>query len=225
MSDKNLPVYCGISRKEFTALGAVSGQAFRLYVAITLFAMGQKTTCFPSWSRIKEIMGKPDYSTRQLQKLAVQLEEHGFIKRGKPGISGNPRFRLLLKERVQNERGERTKTTPKSEQKGQEGASKKTTHNNKKNNKKNNKNNIISQKSKTYKNGKTITYRVLPTDRIEKAEILHTLETTRRTALLNHYDPEDILEWLEELQKSRHTFPKSKAKMTKFLQDWDIDEF
>ena len=50
--------YVGLSHQEIKALGAVSGEAFRLYVAVASFAYGRKTTAFPTWRQIGERMGK-----------------------------------------------------------------------------------------------------------------------------------------------------------------------
>ena len=94
MPTKPLPVYLGISIKELKALGNVSGEALRLYIAVSSFAMGQKTTCFPKWSQIKETMGKPDIDTRNLKRVAKQLEEAGYIKRGEFGTYSTIIFRF-----------------------------------------------------------------------------------------------------------------------------------
>ena len=103
MGTNSLPVYVGLSIKEFQALASVSGEALRLYLAVSSFAMGQKTTCFPKWSQIKEAMGKPKADTRNLKRVAKQLEDAGLVKRGEFGAKD--RWRLLLKEQVQIERG------------------------------------------------------------------------------------------------------------------------
>ena len=103
MPKKPLPVYLGLSIKELQGLATVSGEALRLYIAVSAFAMGTKTTCFPKWSQLKEAMGKPNADTRNLKRKAKELEEAGLIKRGEFGSTD--RWRLILKEQVQKQRG------------------------------------------------------------------------------------------------------------------------
>ena len=49
--------YYGISHAEMFALGAVHGECFRLYCAISSFAYGNKTICHPSWRMLAQRMG------------------------------------------------------------------------------------------------------------------------------------------------------------------------
>ena len=233
MPTKPLPVYLGLSLKELQALASVSGEALRLYVAVSSFAMGQKTTCFPKWSQIKEAMGKPKADTRNLKRVAKQLEDAGFVKRGEFGAKD--RWRLLLKEQVQRERGSNPppqnnhhtgSNLPSSGGKNNTPQGSNLPPVNKKINKKKNKkinNNFSLKKTATY-NGKEIEFHLLPTERIDRAQILHRLENSETGRELWLYDPRDILEWLEELSKSRHVFVKSQALMLAYLEEFNPDE-
>lgn len=233
MPTKPLPVYLGLSIKELQALASVSGEALRLYVAVSSFAMGQKTTCFPKWSQIKEAMGKPKADTRNLKRVAKQLEDAGYIKRGEFGAKD--RWRLLLKEQVQRERGSNLppqnnhhtgSNLPSTGGNSNHHTGSNLPPVNKKINKKKNKkiNNLsLGTKSVVY-SGKEIEFHVLTTDRIERAEILHRLENSKSGRELWLYDPADILEWLEELNKTRHIFTQSKKLMLNYLQTFDPDD-
>ena len=233
MGTNSLPVYVGLSIKEFQALASVSGEALRLYLAVSSFAMGQKTTCFPKWSQIKEAMGKPKADTRNLKRVAKQLEDAGLVKRGEFGAKD--RWRLLLKEQVQIERGSKIplqnnhhtgSNLPPEEGKNNTPQGSNLPPVNKKINKKKNKkiNNNFSEKKTTTYSGKEIEFHVLPTDRIERAKILHRLENSKTGRELYLYDPADILEWLEVLNKTRHVFEKSKKLMLDYLQTWNPDD-
>ena len=233
MGKKPLPIYVGLSTKEFQALSAVSGEAFRLYLAVSSFAMGLKTTCYPKWSQIKEIMGKPDADTRHLKRLAKQLEDANIIARGKFG--SKDRWRLLLKEQVQQQRGSKlppqnyplpgSKLPPQQGQNYPLPGSKLPPVNKKINKKNKNKIKIISNETKVKTiSGKEIEFKIIPEEKEEQAKILHILETTKQERLLWDYDPVDILKWLEELNTTRHLFPETKAKMIKFLQDWKAED-
>ena len=78
-------------------------------------------------------------------------------------------------------------------------------------------------KTATY-NGKEIEFHLLPTGRLERAEILHRLENSKTGRELWLYDPRDILEWLEELSKSRHVYAKSQALMIEYLKEFNPDD-
>jgi len=108
--------FVGLSHREIQALGQVSGEAFRLYVAVASFAYGSKTVAHPKWSDISKRMGK-NLSPNQGRALAKKLEAAGLIKRGDFGQQD--RWRLVLKEQVIAERegsqkggGSPTKTHP-----------------------------------------------------------------------------------------------------------------
>ena len=98
--------YLGLSHEEIQALGCVSGEAFRLYVAVASFAYGTKVVAHPKWSDLAKRMGK-NLSPNQGRELAKKLEKAGLIKRGEFGAQD--RWRLVLKERVLNERRETQK--------------------------------------------------------------------------------------------------------------------
>ena len=89
--------YVGLSHKEIQALGSVSGEAFRLYVAVASFAYGKKTTAFPTWKMIGERMGKK-LSPEAGQATAKRLEAAGLLRRGKFGSQN--RWTLTLKEGI-----------------------------------------------------------------------------------------------------------------------------
>jgi len=89
--------YVGLSHQEIKALGAVSGEAFRLYVAVASFAYGRKTTAFPTWRQIGERMGKK-LTAEAGQASAKRLEAAGLLKRGKFGSKS--RWTLTLKEQI-----------------------------------------------------------------------------------------------------------------------------
>lgn len=94
--------YVGLSHREIQALGGLSGECFRLYVAVASFAYGKKTVCFPTWAMLSDRMGKPlDKSNGRT--LARKLEEAGLIKRGEFGRPD--RWRLVLKEQIIKEQG------------------------------------------------------------------------------------------------------------------------
>ena len=96
--------YVGLSHREIQALGSVSGEAFRLYVAVASFCYGKKTTCFPTWSQIEKRMGKK-LSPASGQAHAKKLEAAGLLQRGQFGAGGNPRWTLTLKAQIIKDRG------------------------------------------------------------------------------------------------------------------------
>ena len=229
MSKNNLPTYVRINVEELQALATVSGEALRLYLAISSFAMGPKTTCYPKWSQIKEVMGKPNADTRNIQKIVKKLEDAGLIKRGNFGTAEyKNRFQLPLKKQV-IERG--LKSPPKEGKINHPGTVETTTTpwlksppiNNKLNKKLNNKFNH-NKKSREIE-GKCIEFSILPSPGDRQFELLHKLETTPGSKLLWDYDPEDIKKLLDGLTKDPHLFPVSKKKMIKFLEDWNVDDF
>jgi len=89
--------YVGLSHKEIQALGSVTGEAFRLYVAVASFAYGRKKTAFPTWKQIGERMGKK-LTAEAGQATAKRLEAAGLLKRGKFGSQN--RWTLTLKEQI-----------------------------------------------------------------------------------------------------------------------------
>ena len=100
--------YFGLSTEELQKLSEVSGEAVRLYLAVSSYCYGAKTSAYPQWWQLAERMGKPfekedpekryskgkkegqlmsvqvqrQNSKRPLQKLAEQLEKVGLVKRG-----------------------------------------------------------------------------------------------------------------------------------------------
>jgi hypothetical protein len=96
--------YVGLSHREIITLGKVSGEAFRLYVAVASFAYGSKTTCYPTWKQIGERMGKK-LSSANGQTLAKKLEAAGLLQRGAFGTGGSARFTLTLKAQIIEDRG------------------------------------------------------------------------------------------------------------------------
>ena len=115
--------YFGISTEELRALGSVSGEACRLYFAVSSFAYGSKIVCHPMWYQLAEVMGKPitiDHEKiyksgknkgsfvpeseqrkaqkRPLMKLAQQLEAEGLLTRGTFGK--RDRWELILKKKL-----------------------------------------------------------------------------------------------------------------------------
>lgn len=179
-------------------------------------------------------MGKPNADTRNLQKLAVKLEEAGLITRGEfGGTNYKDRFQLELKKQVIETRLNlpRSNQSPGDGKINPEGTVENNTPPrlnsppvNKKLKKKLKKKLNIMFKTKVVK-GVEIEFRILPSDRLERAGILNKLETKKGSKLLDDYDPEDILEWLEELSKHQHLYGVSRAKMMKWLQDWNPEEF
>lgn len=95
--------YVGLSHKEIQALGSVTGEAFRLYVAVASFCYGKKTDCFPTWRQIEERMGKK-LSPASGQAHAKKLEAAGLLQRGQFGAGGNPRWSLTLKAKIIKDR-------------------------------------------------------------------------------------------------------------------------
>ena len=93
--------YVGLTHREIKALGGLSGECFRLYVAVSSFAYGPKCVCFPTWWKISERMGKT-LDKANGRKLAKKLEEAGLVKRGEFGQPD--RWRLVLKEQIIRER-------------------------------------------------------------------------------------------------------------------------
>jgi len=91
--------YVGLNHLEIQALGQVSGEAFRLYVAVASFAYGRKTVAHPTWKMISDRMGKK-LSPASGQALAKKLEAAGLLKRGKFGASDGSRWTLTLKQQV-----------------------------------------------------------------------------------------------------------------------------
>ena len=94
--------YLSLSHREIQALGDLSGECFRLYVAVASYAYGQKTVCHPKWSQLAERMGR-GLDSANGRKLAKKLEQAGLVQRGEFGQPD--RWRLLLKEQIINERG------------------------------------------------------------------------------------------------------------------------
>ena len=89
--------YVGLNHLEIQALGKVSGEAFRLYVAVASFAYGKRTVAHPTWKMISDRMGKK-LSPASGQTLAKKLEAAGLLKRGKFGSTD--RWTLILKQQI-----------------------------------------------------------------------------------------------------------------------------
>ena len=119
--------YFGMSIEELKSLGAVSGEAVRLYLAVSSFAYGSKVECHPMWYQLADRMGRPiiidhekTYKTgkkkgdfvpeseqrksqkRYLLKLAIQLEKAGLVRRGKFGK--RDRWELVMKKQLISEK-------------------------------------------------------------------------------------------------------------------------
>ncbi len=237
--------YTGINEEELQALANCSGEAVRLYIALCMFCYGPKSTGFASKEQImlkmhkQSLMEKKGWKTN-MNKLFSQLEKAGLFDWGDKRRAWNAtnKWALPIKatvvatSQVKSTRqsskkysGGQVKNTSTSSNKHSEGQVKSTHHNNKSNNKSNNKNEeyniiykIIEHEGLKYR------FREVPTDRIEKHTILHDLETTKTYRILWDYYPPDILEWLEHLLKSKHTFPNSKAKMIRYLEEFDYSD-
>ena len=93
--------YVGLSHREIQALGGLSGECFRLYVAVASFAYGPKVVCHPKWAQLAARMNRP-LDRANGRKLAKKLEEAGLVKRGEFGQPD--RWRLILKEQIIKER-------------------------------------------------------------------------------------------------------------------------
>tara|TARA_R110002153_G_C13085289_1_gene474849 strand:- start:18 stop:704 length:687 start_codon:yes stop_codon:yes gene_type:complete len=103
--------YVSLTKEEFKALGKVSGECARLYIAVASFAHGKRTECWPKWSQLGEAMGKP-LDRNNGRKMAQKLEEAGLLKRGVFGDAN--RWSLTLKKTIQEGRSvndEAEKTT------------------------------------------------------------------------------------------------------------------
>ena len=93
--------YVSLTKEEFKALGKVSGECARLYIAVASFAHGKRTECWPKWSQLGEAMGKP-LDRNNGRKMAQKLEEAGLLKRGVFGDAN--RWSLTLKKTIQEGR-------------------------------------------------------------------------------------------------------------------------
>ena len=69
-----------LNKREWKALSEVSGEAFRIYVAICSFLPENQTVCDPQHSEICELLGR-QYDKSGLRKLTKQLKKQGLISR------------------------------------------------------------------------------------------------------------------------------------------------
>ena len=175
--------YFGLSTEELNKLSEVSGEAVRLYLAVSSYCFGSKTFAYPLWWQLAERMGKPfiidpekvygdksplkgqlvpvqtqrSNQKRPLQKLAIQLEKSGLIKRGSFGKGGEERWTLIYKAQLISARQETSKEDapdvnndrPSNDQKERPPRPKETPFNKKHNKKHNNKHNKRKIDNKT----------------------------------------------------------------------------
>ena len=132
MSNKQQPsttkLYVSLSIKELQALGKVSGEAMRVYVAIASHAFGEDVACFPRWKKIRQKMGKKT-SDRRLKEIAVILERENLIRRFNHPDDDKRWFYLplkaeVIKERKKEEEGEAENKPPGGSNRARQGGSK-----------------------------------------------------------------------------------------------------
>lgn len=194
--------YVGLSHREIQALGQVSGECFRLYVAVASFAYGSKVVAHPKWSDISKRMGKK-LSPNQGRQLAKKLEAAGLIQRGTFG--NQDRWRLVLKEQVISERGTQkggespTNTDPTPLQKDTHPPTKRRGVNKK--NKKENKDNHISKikKGEEFQSENGL---VFSKDKLRQRIEMDNYGATQMILSLNDWDEIfKVNEWLGEFRR------------------------
>ena len=239
MAEKE-PKFITLNTEEFKALGNCSGSALRLYIALSAFAWKGKYTCYPKWSQITKIMGK-DVATSNLKRAAKELEKAGLLKRGEFG--SKQRFILLLKKKLVKEHfnddegvsetspeGIKTipsdgiKIIPTPYQNDTEGVSNSSPVKKEVKSKLKSKNKDTSSYEKKGTAG--LKFKVLPEAKHERWKLLQKIEVEGQSRWLHEYDPFDIGEWAEELERNHpQGFPRSKEAMLKFIKNWDHKDY
>lgn len=96
------PEYVTIDIAEMEALGKhpdLHAAHFRLYVALSAFAYGQKTWVSCGWAKVKSVLGV-EVTNRTLQRQAKDLCKAGFLSRQGKDDPNRAKFELTFKKSV-----------------------------------------------------------------------------------------------------------------------------
>ena len=94
------PEYVTIDIAEMEALGKhpdLHAAHFRLYVALSAFAYGQKTWVSCGWAKVKSVLGV-EVTNRTLQRQAKDLCKAGFLSRQGKDDPNRAKFELTFKK-------------------------------------------------------------------------------------------------------------------------------
>ena len=96
------PEYVTIDIAEMEALGRhpdLHAAHFRLYVALSAFAYGQKTWVSCGWAKVKSVLGV-EVTNRTLQRQAKDLCKAGFLSRQGKDDPNRAKFELTFKKQL-----------------------------------------------------------------------------------------------------------------------------
>lgn len=239
---KNIPVYTGLTLEELQALSECSGEAVRVYWALSMYCYGNKWSGYAGKETIIRNMGKecllvcPKTGKKKnwkqpFNRILRQLEEAGLLDRGdktRAWCSSNP-WTLTLKRKIVRERLKQKGSTS-GTNKVQEGEPKKfkartnkVHHKNKKNNIINNKFNNTSYSIEHENCSITAGSSMIENktgNQYQVSEILVKLEKEKNTAVLWNYHIEDLNEILKSQQNQFVNLREDHPIAISILKDW-----
>lgn len=243
---KNIPVYTGLTLEELQALSECSGEAVRVYWALSMYCYGNKWSGYASKETIIRNMGKEcllvcpktgkEKNWKQpFNRILRQLEEAGLLDRGNKNrawCSSNP-WTLTLKRKIVRRRLKQKGST--SQQKGSSSRTNKVQKVEPKrftriielNNIINNSSYSIEHENCSMTNMSTADSSMIENktgNQYQVSEILIRLEKEKDTQILWNYHIEDLNEILKSKENRFITLREDHPIAISILKDWFSEE-